>query len=147
VNDADYEVQRTRVRAVFDRWIPLLRLQGWRFMFEWERGGGPEGAAASECVMECYADWRYLHVKFVAYLGTIAEEEDGILEEHVVHELCHVHLHELRENDDAHNDHEERVATQLARAFLEVRNASNAPTLTDLGPVPDPLIVANGVAV
>ena len=127
MNDEQYEAQKARVQPLFDTWIPLLRLQAWRFRYFWERGDGPDGTANARCVMECAADWRYLHASITVYLGTVADDDDALVEEHVVHELMHVHLHELRLDDDVHNAHEERVCTQLARAFLDVRDHLTAP--------------------
>jgi hypothetical protein len=52
----------------------------------------------------------------------VLELSDEDLERCVVHELVHVFLNEARENGEDWLDHEERVASTLAQAFIWLRD-------------------------
>lgn len=131
MNDEQFEAQRVRVRAIFDRWLGLLRLQGWQIIFHWDRTDGAERGHSFRSFMSCEPDWRYLHAVINVHLGAISEvDDDDVLEGYVVHELMHIHLSEISHDDETYRAHEERVATQLSRAFLEVRNQTRAAAVT-----------------
>ena len=65
-----------------------------------------------------WSDWRYgkanIHINLPAFSDLPEDEIETI----VVHELVHVLVNEMREEDI---DHEERVVTGLTKAFLWVR--------------------------
>ena len=73
------------------------------------------------------ADWRYLEATIRFDLRQIAEYTDEQIERVFVHECCHVLLSETRAGRDVTApewlDHEERVASTLANAFLETVRA------------------------
>ena len=57
----------------------------------------------------------------------VVEQTDDELEWAFVHELAHVFLNEMRQEDDA-AAHEERCASQLADAFIWLRESVEAET-------------------
>ena len=65
------------------------------------------------------AYWQYgvanIHINLPDFVGMT----EGYIEETIVHELCHVLINEMRE-DELH--HEERVATTLQKAFMWTRD-------------------------
>jgi len=134
VNDAEYEAQKARVEALFERWVGTIGLGWWRIQYVWHREESRDTDIDKDdvCMMDCRADWRYLHATINVYLPSIAEVDDtDYLEYLVVHELMHIFLCELRDRketddddeDTAASDHEERVATVLAKAMLWARDA------------------------
>ena len=71
--------------------------------------------------MVTYADWRYRSVEIDINVPSMSEQSDRDLDTYFVHELMHVFLNEMRANEDRVN-HEERVATTLADAFIWIRD-------------------------
>ena len=70
---------------------------------------------AKHSVATCHSDWRYLEASINVNLSALKRMSRSEIEYTVVHELMHVFLNEMRENNV---DHEERTATLLARSFI-----------------------------
>ena len=123
MNDAAVEEQKVRVMGFIDLWLVPLGLGMWNITHKWNRGEHAESNQADRVVMTCTAWWQYLSAALEYFLPAVAARDDEDLEECIVHELIHMHLSEMRSTGLDH-EHEERVATQLSRAFLWVRNAA-----------------------
>lgn len=67
---------------------------------------------------KCHTDWRYQETSIEISTKKICQLDEDSIERVVVHELMHVLLNEMREEGI---DHEERVATNLQKAFMWVR--------------------------
>jgi hypothetical protein len=67
----------------------------------------------------CSTDWRYMHATIRVNSDKLQEIENEDIEEIAVHEMMHIFLNEMREEGI---DHEERVATFLARSFICTRD-------------------------
>jgi hypothetical protein len=139
VNDAEYTRQCERVKAVLDAWQETLGLSAWRINLDMHRESKPTDKPADSAyatILDVEADWRYMHANMNAYAPEVLGAADRLLEEQVIHELCHIFLCELSVNDDdgVHRAHEERVATMLARAFQWVRDRK--PRVVPKKPVP-----------
>lgn len=131
MDDAAYEEQKTRVERLIAKWVEPIGLRWWRIQFCWKRrydkkdmdtDGEDHGSIR---VFTCYSDWRYLHATITAFLPAVEECEDDALEGLFVHELMHIFLSELRQDDETgvFLAHEERVATTLARGFMYMHDA------------------------
>lgn len=126
MTDAEYEAQKARLLAVSERWITPLGMGWWRVTHIWERAEGASDKGDDRCpVASVVVDWEYRHVGITWYLPTVARRSDEDLEQDFVHECCHILVNEMRQWRDANDglQHEERVCTDLARAFLWVRQA------------------------
>lgn len=130
MTDAEYATQRDRTHALVTRWANALGLGWWEITNEWARDDYREKARSTNdgavSLATCRPDWRYAHAAITWNMPEIAELSDAKPEAVVVHELQHVFLHEARwrDGDDTDSvDHEERVATTLAKAFLWLRDA------------------------
>lgn len=119
-----WEVQRERVKGLATKWVRRLGLGWWvRVEFRYytskeeceRRFGLGAGAGGREVLMAAMVDWRYLEAVVTCNLRAMEQVKDEELEVYFVHELMHVLLNELEVSDP---DHEERVATWLALAFL-----------------------------
>lgn len=66
----------------------------------------------------CEVSWEYLSAYITIYPKAIKHLDEGEIEKVVLHELMHVLVNEMREDGQLH---EERVATQLEKAFLWVK--------------------------
>lgn len=131
MNDAEYERQKERLRALGEKWVRPLGL-GWgqvdlaycRTRDEFEPGDtdNPDGVLPAA---KCHTDWRYGHSTITWVLPEIADMDDEKLELVFLHELMHIFVNEMRwyERDGHGLDHEERVCTTLAKAFLWLRDS------------------------
>ncbi|NMC33981.1 MAG: hypothetical protein GYA36_16185 [Veillonellaceae bacterium] len=63
----------------------------------------------------CHTKWQYMTATMEVNLDKLEEQKDSTIEFCAVHELMHVFLNEMREEGI---EHEERVATFLARSFM-----------------------------
>lgn len=83
-----------RILAHVDTWIPRLGLDGWElevvFLDSWE--GTDECEDDFRCTATCESRWNYLQAKIKFYNPSLLRHSDRVLEETVVHELCHVLL-------------------------------------------------------
>lgn len=114
-----HEEQRARIRSLADKWLKPLGLLWWeRIEFSYfDNRHHFDRDSGNEALFITYADWRYLDALVEVNLALAAELGDERLELCFVHEMMHIHLDELQVSEEYH-DHEERVATCLARAFL-----------------------------
>ena len=121
MKDEEYEAQKSRILALIDKWVTPLGLRWWRLNFDYNRdGSGMEKDSPIERLAgRTFVNWRYLEATLEFNMSELAALDDERLEYVFVHELMHVLLHEMR-SDEEGIDHEERVATTLARAFITV---------------------------
>jgi hypothetical protein len=61
-----------------------------------------------------WVEWKYAHAKILFNLPEFCKLSEDKIEAAVLHELCHVLINEMREGE---LHHEERVVTQLQKAF------------------------------
>lgn len=117
---------RDQLGRMMHEWIPIMGLDRWEIDIDWvpdsKPGDGDVGAEA-----EVRSKYHEATIKF--YLPNWLDVAAARREYCVVHELCHVMVHKMRGAMDWDaNDmiHEEQVVTELARAFLRAREASEA---------------------
>ena len=118
MNDAEAEVQQARVERYVDKWFKTLGLGYWHITHRWHRGpylawGDAEVHANTSA--SASIQWQYLRAVIDWNLVEIKDRPDDILEEDVVHEAMHIFLAEMSKSET--DEHEERVATMLARAL------------------------------
>ncbi len=129
MTDQEYTATKDRLDAALDGWKSLLGLSAWRLVIRYYRDSGEfatDTDSHGEGVMAVTrAQWEYMQASIKFNVSLCSESDDDELEDLVVHELMHVVLKETRYGtacDCAFNVlHEERVATQLARAFIATR--------------------------
>ena len=112
------QVER-KVTKLVKKWKPLLGLSVWDVTCQFFDGpylmadGEPStGSAAS-----CRASWAYMSATLSFDTDVLSHYDDRELEVVVVHELAHVLVNEMRE-DDPDVQHEERVTTSVAWALV-----------------------------
>lgn len=137
MNDAEYEAQRARLQDLAERWCNNIGLGWWRITNSYDRTGedfhdsvSVVGGFRTGTVARCFPEWRYGIATIVWNMPEVETQDDEQLELVFVHELMHIFLHELRGDEDGdHLDHEERVASTLAKGFIWARNAAVAGRL------------------
>ena len=126
MTDAEYRVAKKRIEALIEKWARPTGLRWWKIQYEYFRGPFPAypgevpNGRGDEPAADCKVRWQYgkAWIRFdVDALGPYTDKE---LEWVVVHEHMHVFLNEMREEGV---DHEERVASNLADAFIWLRES------------------------
>ena len=133
LTDAEFEEQRQRILALIDRWQTCLGLRWWKVTHTYERGEyHSNGSYAPEVVANTAVMWEYLHATVTWNMTKVADQDADDLEYAFVHECMHVLVHEMRVwrpngeppiINEMEREHEERVCTQLAKAFIWTRAA------------------------
>lgn len=129
MTDAEYRTQKKRLDALRKRWYFRLGLGWWKITYRYVKDEFTvDGHLEPGTLATCEADWRYLKARIDWNMLRVADHDDDYLEEAFVHEHMHLFVDELREGVEPgfdHLVHEERVCTQLARAFIWTRQAKN----------------------
>lgn len=118
---------RKAVKRAFDKWLKPLGLLWWDIKIHFysdpievaKRFRKPDEDFT--VAAKTYVSWMYseasIDVNLPAFKGLDQEEIERI----IVHECCHILVAEAREGEI---HHEERVVTQLTKAFFWVENAA-----------------------
>ena len=132
MTDAEFEVQKKRIEKLRKWWYGALGLGWWLITYQYVRDGFEvDGERAPNTVASTHADWRYLHATIQWNIRALDSKEigDEELEGIFVHEVMHIFVNEFRDgsqqSERTERDalaHEERVCTQLAKAFLWTRD-------------------------
>jgi len=102
-----------------DKWIPKLGLEWWIIKCDYcDSHKFIEIEDSKTAVAFCHVNWEYMNVTIRVNKDHLEDEKESNIETIVVHELMHVLLNEMRDDDCNSISHEERVATVLAKAFL-----------------------------
>ena len=129
MTDAEFAAQQSRLRVLSDRWLKPLGLGWWKidvaYAREEYRPPDHAGTSKDDSVAHCHVDWRYVEACITWNMPKLPELNDDELEMAFCHECAHILLHEMRwtaDNSADSLDHEERVASTLAKAFLWLRD-------------------------
>lgn len=124
--DAEYERIKDICDPLIDKWRAAMGLNTWRININYRRvpmdGQEPSDTTA---LADILVRWEYLEARLRINTFGIWERAMSAddIEETIVHELCHIHVAELRSlvDDDKfshHILHEERVVSSLTNAML-----------------------------
>lgn len=115
-----YNKVRDLIRKYVEQWVSVTGLAYWHIDIlyssetkEARIGNGNNVAGYCEC------EWQYQKATITFYPKAMKSLKAEDIERVVVHELMHIFLNEMREDDI---NHEERCATQLQKAFIWVRD-------------------------
>lgn len=136
MTDAQFSEQRDRVKRLTDYWVETLGLTRllWRINIRYHQSGDTMDARKDEdayCTLaRTTVQWQYMDAHIDWNLPQLIDRDDDTVEYSVVHELCHILVREMRcdggpsEHRADILNHEERVVTHMARAFIWVRNVA-----------------------
>jgi len=120
--------QEERAWRLVKPWVPLLGMENWNISIKVWSNTLPDIPTSHYCAAQVDCEWGYKKVAIKLHGPFAAQATDERMEYHLVHELCHGMVNEMRQFaestwDDAMR-HEERVVDHLADAFLRVRKAT-----------------------
>lgn len=125
MTDRGAKRQQKRIRCYIDRWKPALFLDAWTLHLEYDRRPAKRDKGGWRTICRTFVQWPYLSALLTWNLSAVAETPDDVLEELVVHELCHVLIAQAIPHNaiqvEAERQNEERVVQQMAQAYLQVR--------------------------
>ncbi len=115
----DWKRQRDRIKAVARKWRSTLGMYEWEIFTQYVDGDllidGTLSSTAAACANTI---WEYKRATLKFNLKAVADMSDTELERVYIHEVMHVIVNEMREEDEKH---EERVCTMLANAFMRTK--------------------------
>lgn len=114
----DKEIKRL-IREYMKWWVRHTGAGFWRVNMRWEEVIEWEDGHLDTAAF-CTCDWKYEEATITFALSRLRNLKKWEIESAVVHEIMHIFLNETREKGI---EHEERIATQLAKAFIWVRDA------------------------
>lgn len=119
MTDAEYEATKARIQAALDKWVDTLGLKWWMITYNWSRDSLPDAPSKEGWigVAKVQVQWPYMTAQISFGVCDFQDDSDETIEFHVLHELMHIFLAEMKTPGKDASNHEERVATQLARAF------------------------------
>lgn len=117
LDDVEFEAFKKRWFRFVEKWKPLLFLNSWEFVWEFDRKGDTIEANDDNAtaLAETNANWKYAHARIDVNVRDTIGRSDFDLEGIIVHELLHCALNEMRE---AGIEHEERVVSLLQRSLM-----------------------------
>ena len=114
-------MKQSKKEKLFSRlareWIGRTWLGWWRIDVVFLSGKEYRKRMKGHSVAFCATQWQYMEATVYVNSAVLKGIEKDRIEYVVVHELMHVFLNEMREKGI---EHEERVATFLARSFMLV---------------------------
>lgn len=108
--------QRKLIRDSLSWWRDMLGLGYFNIDIYFTDYFQSSGRVAARTV----CDWRYQEAEITFSLSEIKDLDKESIDRVIVHELMHIFLDEMSSDSI---DHEERVATQLQKAFMWVKGA------------------------
>lgn len=112
MNDKQYESEKKRVHRMVKRWTRTLGLNQWRINCKWRR----ERFKHKRTIARVEVKWEYQEACIEFSLSKTFNLNDERLEEAVIHELVHVLVAEIA--DDEAIKHEERVVVTITNAII-----------------------------
>ena len=118
--DKRYKEIRNILKGYLKKWRSRLGLDYWNITSNWVWANKKDIGEYRAVGGETKTLWPYLTATIDFYLPDLVYCDDDELEEMAVHELTHVLVAEAMEQDGMCTPNQERVVTELARAFLRV---------------------------
>ena len=105
-------------KSYIDKWVAKTWLGWWKIDLEFCDSHEFIKIEGSDTALAyCHTSWEYMNALIRVNIDELEEEDESEIELIAVHELMHIFLKETQEEGI---EHEERVATMLAKSFLLV---------------------------
>lgn len=110
-------------------WIKYLGLEHWEItitQLHMKEYYQKEGNESYNTLGRCHVMWPYMRAEVVINLDALSDcSSDEMVKKYAIHELLHIVVNEMRDDDEENIDHEERVVTMLTSAFARVQEGTN----------------------
>lgn len=114
--------EKARIKRIGLPWRERLNLEPWHLTWRFKLATHDDHSRGS--VAEANVDWAYMRATLTFWLVETKPLSDDELEEVIVHELSHVLVNFMRHKRNVCTQVEERLCTELSRAFLETRKGA-----------------------
>ena len=105
------------------KWVKKLGLELWTITCDYcDSHRFIEIEDSKNALAFCHVNWPYLTATIRFNKDHLNDEPEENIELIVIHELMHIIINEMRDDEPGNIDHEERVATILSKAFLRVES-------------------------
>lgn len=111
-----------RLAALAEKWFPILFHSGWDLSSECVSTHKMRELNADDAMGTCVTEWKYLRARLYWDRDHVEAASAAYLETSFVHECLHALLDEVTAQPDTDRSHEERVATELADAFMRLHD-------------------------
>jgi hypothetical protein len=119
VTDKEYQRQVRRIERTLEKWLKRLCINngvgGWSIGLDVQR----EPFEDCNVIARVFPSWKYLYADVVFSAPRVATLTDQKLDWATVHELVHLFVQEMNEEEDKIN-HEERTVSTITRALFNV---------------------------
>ena len=121
--DKAYNLIKRKMQVYVRKWSGLLGLQQWTIHVNWNWSNKKDIDSGHIVGGETYTSWPYLRAHIEFFLPDLSAYAEDDLEEVVVHEMTHILTTQGFQNEGSCTPDQERVVTELAKAFLRVDRA------------------------
>lgn len=138
MTDKEFNRQVKRIRRIFDPILVAFGLAGqWDLCVSYERGEGDQEEDNWSHLASCDSRWEYRQAQIRVYVEGMAKCTDAEIQKHLIHEIVHILVREMREwmhAEEGHAQsvkaavqHEERVVSDITQVL------TRALLMTQLG--------------
>lgn len=118
MTDKDFKLQKKRIKKLIDEWVTPLGLRWWHLDFLY-RDYSKQRDDRDITLFDVSVLWEYKQATISCYLPDLVDIKDSDLENHFVHEMCHILVAEMQApTTPEYIKHVERVVTTMAEAFV-----------------------------
>jgi len=124
--DSKLDEAKVLIEKYLEKWVTPLGLGWWKIdIVYYDDPGEIVKNFTSEdsdylVLAKVFAKWQYMKATIRINLPAWVDLDEEDVEKDILHELCHILVNEMREDDILH---EERVVSTLQRAFMWVIDA------------------------
>lgn len=121
MTDKEYNKHKKRILDLADKWIGPSGFKWWQINIEYSRQ--PDG---DDTTAITHVRWPYHKADIIFYMSVVAETDDKELENVFVHELAHLLIAPVIDEDTDQEKHE--YATEcIAKALIWTKEENDVP--------------------
>lgn len=125
MTETEFYEQKNRIDALFTDIVDALRMDEWTLKARYVNDTCDSDEDGDRTLAQVNASWAYREACINIFVPDMAQCSDAEIQSHLIHELMHVAVNEMREWQDADDgnshslrrakNHEERVVCSLVR--------------------------------
>lgn len=125
MTEAEFREQKDRIDSIFTAVVEALRMDEWTLKASYINDSCDSEEDGDRTLAQVNTSWAYREAYINIFVPDMAQCADAEIQSHLIHELMHVAVNEMREWQDADDgnshslrrakNHEERVVCSLVR--------------------------------